>query len=93
MNAHLRLDGSTDSSLLSTQKSETLMYINDCRFPDLCFRDEASIGGGASLEIKEKEESSSMASKVSDLRGIAGCLNPVSLMYDIHYPVSNDHNT
>ena len=31
-----------------------------------------SIGGGASLDIKENEESSSMGSKVSDPRGIAG---------------------
>ena len=31
-----------------------------------------SIGGGALLDIKEKEESSSMGSKVSDPRGIAG---------------------
>ncbi|CAF1833270.1 unnamed protein product, partial [Brassica oleracea var. botrytis] len=30
-----------------------------------------SIGGGALLDIKEKEESSSMGSKVSDPRGIA----------------------
>lgn len=31
-----------------------------------------SIGGGALLDIKEKEESSSMGSKVSDPREIAG---------------------
>ena len=31
-----------------------------------------SIGGGALLDIKENEKSSSMGSKVSDPRGIAG---------------------
>ncbi|KAF2567768.1 hypothetical protein F2Q68_00025881 [Brassica cretica] len=64
-------------SLLKNQKHSCT---NDGHFPDLSFQVEGSIGGGSLLEIREKKESSSMASKVYDPIGVVGEVKPKNVV-------------